>query len=232
MLIIPGLIGLALLAFGRKGLALCLGAIGFVVGMSLTTRLFDPAPTGLVIAIAIAGGIIGVFIAFAIEKVATVLVDLGGGYIGMALADSFGWNSGGFPWIRSASVPCSACFWQSSLLKWALIILSSLVGAYLVVGAFQLHALLATPLFIALAIAGIWFQAVLRTVKKEGRINVFILRTGTPHAYEQLDLPFSSLQRGDVHPHQSPARCHRAPDVRTGAATGTAVDTFHVYVPA
>ena len=169
MLIIQGLIGLALLAFGRKGLALCLGAIGFVVGMSLTTRLFDTAPTGLVIAIAIAGGIIGVFIAFAIEKVATVLVGiLGGGYIGMALADSFGWNSGGFPWIPVGICAVLGVLLAFLLLKWALIILSSLVGAYLVVGALQLHALLATPLFIVLAIAGIWFQARTgRSKKKE-----------------------------------------------------------------
>jgi hypothetical protein len=158
MLIVQGLIGLALLAFGRKGLALCLGAIGFVAGMSLTTRLFDSAPTGLVIAIAIAGGIIGVFIAFAIQKVATVLVGiLGGGYIGMALADSFGWNTGGFPWIPVAVV--LGVILAFFLLKWALIVFSSVVGAYLVAGAFQLPALFATPLFFILAVAGIWFQA-------------------------------------------------------------------------
>lgn len=160
MQIVQGLIGLALLAFGRKGLALCLGAIGFVVGMSLTTRLLDTAPTGLVIAIAIAGGVIGVFIAFAIEKVATVLVGiLGGGYIGMAVADSFGWNTDGFPWIPVAIFAVLGVLLAFFLLKWALIIFSSLVGAYLVVGAFQLHALFATPLFFILAIAGIWFQA-------------------------------------------------------------------------
>jgi len=160
MQIVQGLIGLALLAFGRKGLALCLGAIGFVAGMTFTTRLFDTAPTGLVIAIAIAGGVIGVFIAFAIEKVATVLVGiLGGGYIGMALADSFGWNNGGFPWIPVVVCAMLGVLLSFFLLKWALIIFSSLVGAYLVAGAFQLHALLATPLFVVLAIAGIWFQA-------------------------------------------------------------------------
>ena len=160
MQIVQGLIGLALLAFGRKGLALCLGAIGFVAGMTFTTRLFDTAPTGLVIAIAIAGGVIGVFIAFAIEKVATVLVGiLGGGYIGMALADSFGWNNGGFPWIPVVVCAMLGVLLSFFLLKWALIIFSSLVGAYLVAGTFQLHALLATPLFVVLAIAGIWFQA-------------------------------------------------------------------------
>lgn len=169
MLIVQGLIGLALLAFGRKGLALCLGAIGFVVGMSLTTRLFDTAPTGLVIAIAIAGGVIGVFIAFAIQKVATVLVGiLGGGYIGLALAESFDWNSGGFPWIPVAVCAVLGVILAVFLLKWALIVFSSLVGAYLVVGALQLHAMLATPLFFVLAIAGIWFQARTgRSKKKE-----------------------------------------------------------------
>ena len=169
MQIVQGLIGLALLAFGRKGLALCLGAIGFVAGMTFTTRLFDTAPTGLVIAIAIAGGVIGVFIAFAIEKVATVLVGiLGGGYIGMALADSFGWNNGGFPWIPVVVCAMLGVLLSFFLLKWALIIFSSLVGAYLVAGTFQLHALLATPLFVVLAIAGIWFQARSgRTKKKE-----------------------------------------------------------------
>jgi hypothetical protein len=137
--------------------------------MTLTTRLFDTAPPGLVIAIAIAGAVIGVFIAFAIQKVATVLVGiLGGGYIGMALADSFGWNTGGFPWIPVAICAVLGVILAFVLLKWALIILSSLVGAYMVAGAFQLHALFATPLFFILAIAGIWFQARSgRTKKKE-----------------------------------------------------------------
>jgi hypothetical protein len=160
MQIVQGLVGLALLAFGRKWLALCLGAIGFVVGMALATRLFDTAPTGLVIGIAIAGGVIGMFIAFAVEKVATVLVGiLGGGYTGMALADSFGWNTGGFPWIPVAIFAVLGVILAFFLLKWALIILSSLVGAYLVAGTFQLNAPYATPLFVILAIAGIWFQA-------------------------------------------------------------------------
>jgi hypothetical protein len=169
MLIVQAVIGLALLAFGRKGLALCLGAIGFVAGMSLTTRLVDTPPTGLVIGIAIAGGIIGVFIAFAIQKVATVLVGiLGGGYIGLALADSFGWSSGGFPWIPVAVAAVLGVLLAFFLLKWALIVFSSLVGAYLVVGALQLSTLLATPLFVVLAIAGIWFQARTgRSTKKE-----------------------------------------------------------------
>ena len=128
MLIVQGLIGLALLAFGRKGLAFCLGAIGFVAGMSLTTRLFDTASPGLVIAIAIAGGVIGVFIAFAIQKVATVLVGiLGGGYIGLALADSFGWSSGGFPWIPVVVAAVLGVLLAFFLLKWALIVFSSLV---------------------------------------------------------------------------------------------------------
>jgi hypothetical protein len=160
MQIIQGLIGLALLAFGRKGLAFCLGAIGFVAGMSLATHLFDPASPGLVIAIAIAGGVIGVFIAFAIQKVATVLVGiLGGGYIGMALAESFGWDTGGFPWIPVGIGAVLGVVLAFFLLKWALIVFSSLVGSYLVVGALDLHALLAMPLFIALVVAGIWFQA-------------------------------------------------------------------------
>jgi hypothetical protein len=169
MLIIQGLIGLALLAFGRKGLALCLGAIGFVAGMTLTTRLFDTASPGLVLAIAIAGGVIGVFIAFAIQKVATVLVGiLGGGYIGLAIADSFGWNTGGFPWIPVAVAAVLGVILAFFLLKWALIVFSSLVGAYLVVGALQLNAMLATPLYFVLAIAGIWFQARTgRSKKKE-----------------------------------------------------------------
>jgi hypothetical protein len=160
MQIIQAVVGAALLAFGRKGLGLFLGALGLMVGVALASTYVQHASTGIVIAAMVAGGVLGVVAAFFVQKVAVVLAGiLGGGYAGYALALYMGWVHNGFPWIPVAICAVLGIILAHMILKWALIILSSVAGSYLLVGAFDLSTNYATPIFVVLAIAGIWFQA-------------------------------------------------------------------------
>jgi hypothetical protein len=84
---------------------------------------------------------------------------LGGGYAGYAFAFSMGWIHGQFPWIAVAVGALLGLILAIFILKWALIILSSVAGSYLLVDAFGLTTSTATAVFVVLAIAGIVFQA-------------------------------------------------------------------------
>ncbi len=160
MQIVQAVIGAALLAFGRKGLWLFLGALGAMAGVALASMYFQHSSTGVLIAALVIGGILGFVVAFFIQKVAVFVAGaLGGGYAGYALAEYMGWLHQGFPWIPVVICAILGIILAHFLLKWALIVLSSVVGAYLLVGAFELSPSLAAPLVIVLAAAGIWFQA-------------------------------------------------------------------------
>jgi hypothetical protein len=119
MQIVQIVVGLALLAFGRKGLGLLLGAIGFFAGMSLVTHFVAMPSPGVVFGAALVGGMIGVFIAFFIQKIAVAVAGLlGGGYIGYLVSGTDG----------ISRFPGSVIIWVIGILlaffipKWALII--------------------------------------------------------------------------------------------------------------
>ncbi len=166
--IVQLVVGLALLAFGRKGLGFFLGAIGFIVGMTLASTLFEGASPGAAIGIGVVGGVVGAFVAFFVQKVAVVAAGLlGGGYVGFILAHDLGMRGEGFPWIPVVVCAILGIVLAYVILKWALIVLSSLVGAYLVVGAFGIQEPLAIVLFAVLAAVGIFFQSGSGTMHKK-----------------------------------------------------------------
>jgi hypothetical protein len=160
MQIVQAVIGAALLAFGRKGLGLFLAALGAMAGIALASTYAATTSNGTMIVAMIVGGAAGLIVAFFVQKVAVVLAGmLGGGYAGYAIALNMGWVHQGFPWIPVVICAVIGIILAHMILKWALIILSSVAGAYLFVGAFALSTNTATALFVLLAVGGIWFQA-------------------------------------------------------------------------
>jgi hypothetical protein len=154
------LVGLALLAFGRKGLGLLLGAVGFFAGLVIASNIFGSSNSTINIITALIGGGIGVFIAFFIQKIAVVVAGvLGGAYTGYIIAMQSGWGAETFPWIPMGIGAVIGVILAFFIVKWALILLSSLFGAFLVVHAVHVGGFLESILFVALAIAGILFQA-------------------------------------------------------------------------
>jgi len=160
MLIVQAVIGVALLAFGRKGLPLFLTAFGALAGMAVAHIYFPQGSNSILITALIVGGILGALVAFFIQKIAILLAGvLGGGYAGYALAMQMGWLQHGFPWIPVIVCAVLGILLAHFILKWALILLSSFVGAYLLVGLVEMPPVAATALVIVLTAGGIWFQA-------------------------------------------------------------------------
>lgn len=156
------LVGLALLAFGRKGLGLLLGAVGFFAGLVVASHLFGSSSSSSTISIltALIGGGIGVFIAFFIQKIAVVVAGVvGGAYTGYVIAMQSGWGAESFPWIAVGVGAVIGVILAFFIVKWALILLSSLFGAFLVVHAVHVGGFLESIIFVALAVGGILFQA-------------------------------------------------------------------------
>ena len=154
------IVGLALLAFGRKGLGLLLGAVGFFIGLTLATHMFGSASSTITIITALIFGGLGVFVAFFIQKVAVVVAGvLGGAYTGYLFAMPMGWGATSFPWIPMAVGAVIGVILAFFIVKWALILLSSLFGAFLVIHAIHLGGFLESIVFVALVIGGILFQA-------------------------------------------------------------------------
>jgi hypothetical protein len=167
MQIIQAVIGAALLAFGRKGLGLFLAALGAMVGVVLANMYIASTSNGTTIVAMIVGGVVGLIAAFFVQKVAVVLAGiLGGGYAGYAIATTMGWVHQGFPWVPVIICAVIGIILAHMILKWALIILSSVAGAFFFVGAFELSTSTATALFVLLAAGGIWFQASSGTPRK------------------------------------------------------------------
>src|SRR6266567_1837044 len=142
--IVGALIGVVILLFGRKLFWLCVAAVGFAAGVEIAPHLVhEPSPL-LALTVAIVLGLIGALLALFLQKVAiaaaflihygqhSTIVFLVGGIVGAILL--------------------------LVLFDWALIVVSSLIGAHLIQSTIVLPPSGSTILFIALTIIGILIQ--------------------------------------------------------------------------
>ena len=162
--IINLLLGAVLLVAGRKLFWLFVGVIGFVTGLQLAARFWNgPEWTAIVIGIVV--GIIFALLAVFIEALAIGAAGfLAGGFILTTFTNALGLNNGFGFWIVYAIGGIIGLVLILLLFDWALIILSALAGASLIVQSFSAGA--AGWIFILLFIAGILIQAF--TLQREG----------------------------------------------------------------
>ncbi len=144
--IVGALIGAVTLLFGRKLFWLCVAAVGFAAGVEIAPHLVhEPSPL-LALAVALVLGLIGALLALFLQKVAiaaffvhyaqySTIIFLVGGLIGAILL--------------------------LALFDWALIVVSSLIGAHLIVyqSAIALPQSGSIIVFIGLAVLGVLVQA-------------------------------------------------------------------------
>lgn len=162
--IVNVLIGIPLLIWGRKLFWLFVGAVGFIVGFGLAQRFMPGQEQGVQLLIGAAIGIVGVMLALVIQKLAlTVTGFLAGAYLTMSLMQNLGASLGPWNWIVYLVGGMIGSILILSVFDWALIILSSMVGAALISQtSFQMIELDLAPrtvVFIALLIIGLLVQA-------------------------------------------------------------------------
>ena len=153
------ILGSALLLAGRKLFWLFVGAAGFVTGMQLATRFWQ-RPELLAILIGIIVGIIfallAVFLQALVIGIAGFLI---GGYILTVLATMFGVDvSGAMTWAIYIAGGVIGLILVSFLFDWAIITLSSLAGASLILQSFLTQSASGGILFVVLFILGVAIQ--------------------------------------------------------------------------
>ena len=154
------LIGAVILFFGRRIFWLCVAAVGFAAGMQVAPHLMhEPTPV-LQLSIAIVFGFIGALLALFLQKIAIAIAGfLAGGKLAMALVAAFIAEGARYPGIAFVIGGIIGAILLLALFDWALIVMSSVVGAYLIGQTIVLPQTGATILFIALAAVGIVVQA-------------------------------------------------------------------------
>jgi hypothetical protein len=160
--IVGALIGVVILFFGRKLFWLCVAAVGFLAGIELAPHLVNEPSPLLQLAVAIVLGLLGALLAFLLQKIAIAVVGfLAGGKLAGAIAAAFFVHYAQYSTIIFVVGGLIGAILLLALFDWALIVVSSLIGAHLIVyqGAITLPPSGSVIVFLGLAIIGILVQA-------------------------------------------------------------------------
>lgn len=165
--ILSALIGVVILLFGRRLFWLCVAAVGFAAGVEFAPHFLHEPSTLVMLAVAIVLGLIGALLALFLQKIAIAIAGfLAGGKLAIALAAAFLVQSAQYYWITFVIGGIIGAILLLVLFDWALIALSSVVGAYLILSAISLPPSGTSILFIALVAIGVFVQA---TSMRRGR---------------------------------------------------------------
>jgi hypothetical protein len=159
MQIVFFVVGLAVLTMGRKLFWLAVAAIGFVFGLALGMQLTNGQAGWLVLMVALLGGVIGAVLAIWLQKIAAGIAGfLLGGYLAVWLAEILNFGPNMWTWLIFIVGGIIGIILVLSLIEVALIGVTALIGAALMVQVFNLTLAVAGILFIALVIVGIIIQ--------------------------------------------------------------------------
>ncbi len=152
------ILGLILLVFGRKLFWLFVGIAGFLVGMEFTHVILADQHQWVLLLVALGAGLLGALLAVFLERIAFALSGFyAGSYLALMLAQSFGADRISTLLFIVGGVV--GAILAVLIMDWALIMLSSLVGAGAIVGALGLGQPVTSIVFIALVISGALLQA-------------------------------------------------------------------------
>ncbi len=159
--IVSLLLGAIILFFGRRIFWLCVAAVGFAAGVELAPHLLhEPTPL-LQLTVALVLGFAGALLATFLQKIAIAVAGfVAGGKLAVALATAFAVSTGGGSyWIAFLVGGVIGAILLLSLFNWALIFLSAIVGAHLILNPFALAPTGKALLFVVLVLVGILAQA-------------------------------------------------------------------------
>src|SRR5437763_17199612 len=131
--IVGALIGIVILFFGRKLFWLCVAAVGFAAGGELAPHLIHEPSVVLQLSVAVVFGFIGALLALFLQKVAIAVAGfLAGGKLALALVAAFFVHGANYPGVTFIIGGIIGAILLLSLFDWTLIVLSAVVGAYLI----------------------------------------------------------------------------------------------------
>ncbi|MDX1616242.1 MAG: DUF4203 domain-containing protein [Candidatus Promineifilaceae bacterium] len=163
------LAGLAVLFFGRQLFWLFVAVVGFLVGFEVARDLLANDPLWLQLVVALAAGVVGAVLAYFLQYAAVAVAGFfAGGYLVLVLLRVFSVAPSQFVlWLLVISAGVLAAVVVLLLFDWALIVLSSMLGAAALLDVVTLDAGLTAVLFVILAAIGIAVQGYLYTSRGE-----------------------------------------------------------------
>jgi hypothetical protein len=152
------LVGAAILLFGRRLFWLFVAGVGFVVGAALATQWFGARSDWITLAVALAFGVISALLSVVLQRLVVALSGfLAGGYVLYALALELQHES--LAWIALVLGGIVGAILMIALFDWALIVLSALTGATVIVQNLSLDRSASAVLFMVLLVLGVAVQA-------------------------------------------------------------------------
>ncbi|MGW8193013.1 MAG: hypothetical protein ACWGOX_01995 [Desulforhopalus sp.] len=159
MNLLHGLIGILLLTLGRRLFWLFVGGVGFIAGLQMAEQYLSPEPLWMIWVVAAVFGLVGTLLALFFQGLAIIM---GGFAAGSAIATHLAVLGGHYP---SPIFSLLGGFFGAILLyllfDWALIGLSSLAGATLIVAEISWPPQFEMILYVGLVSVGIVFQTLL-----------------------------------------------------------------------
>ncbi|MEJ2696515.1 MAG: DUF4203 domain-containing protein [Candidatus Sulfobium sp.] len=156
------LLGIFVLFLGRKLFWLFVAAVGFVAGALLGDLFFHADSGWIVLIIAAVSGVLGALFAVLFQRLAIAVSGfLAGGYVSVVMLHHWGWGTDIHFWAPFLIGGFLGALLLSIIFDPALIVLSSLVGAAMIVQPFHLSPGETGLIFVLLALSGIVVQTVI-----------------------------------------------------------------------
>lgn len=153
------LTGILLLIAGRKLFWFFVGVLGFAVGFTLMSNMTQTDSQVMVYGVSIAAGIAAALLAVFIQKIAVIVVGFAaGGFVLLNFLGEIGWHGHPLPWVLFVVGGIIGAILLTKAFEWALIILSSVTGAIIILWPLHPGAPLNAVLVIMLAIIGLITQ--------------------------------------------------------------------------
>lgn len=155
------LAGVAVLLFGRRLFWLFVGVVGFVFGSDLAAQVYAHAPPVVVFVIALAAGIVGAVLAYFLQNLMVAVAGfVVGSQLGVVLFNAVQPMGSHTHWVVAFLVGgIIGAALLVALFDSALILLSSVFGASLVIGGLDVRPYARVIVFLLLSVFGILVQA-------------------------------------------------------------------------
>lgn len=164
----PILVGVLLLFAGRKVLWLFVGGVAFMLVMSIAPR-FIHHQESVIFYVALGAGVAAAAAGYFLQKVAVRVAGfVAGGYVFFSVMEEFTARSALPSWLPFAVGGVLGALLLSFLVEWALIILSSLTGAFLITESLNLEPSMNMALLAVLTLIGIAAQGTMKGSKSKG----------------------------------------------------------------
>lgn len=156
------LVGAALLVLGRQLYWFFVAGIGFVVTMDVVPRLVQVESTALILVLALVAGVIVALLAVFLQRVAIGIAGfVAGTYAVLILFDALQMQAPLLSWVLALVAGVMSVILTLVLFEWALIVLSAMIGSWMVAASLPLRSTTTWLAFLILLVIGVAVQALL-----------------------------------------------------------------------